>query len=265
MRNWEVGAAGLIAAVVLVAVAFMVGPQHAAWIPTIAAGVVLLVIFAYDRVPQRTFAQSLAYAATGGFLLLAFAIYPVSLLLSGSAAAPVDAIAAKPWLPTIWLAGSLIFLAIDRFRLGSKPVVLQMETPATPVVNAAASVVIPPMAAPQQVFPTPVPVVSAEATVVSAEAIPAAVAIPQPPVQAPPVQTVPRGTPATVYLNLVGTGIACLRSVKAEHLGKDFYRITEEVPQGEAWEFPTGAVVRCRKKTLSSGKAMVAYEEAPRA
>ncbi|MBV9613308.1 MAG: hypothetical protein JO091_12610 [Acidobacteriaceae bacterium] len=56
-----------------------------------------------------------------------------------------------------------------------------------------------------------------------------------------------------------------LRSVKAEHLGRDFYRITEETPEGEAWEYRRGQVVRCKKKNLSSGKALVAVEEAPRA
>jgi hypothetical protein len=56
-----------------------------------------------------------------------------------------------------------------------------------------------------------------------------------------------------------------LRAVKAEHLGRDFYRITEPTPPDEKWEFSTGQIVRCQKKTLSSGKAMVAVEEAPRA
>ena len=48
-------------------------------------------------------------------------------------------------------------------------------------------------------------------------------------------------------------------------MGKDFYRIVEQVPEGEAWEFQPGQIVRCQKKNLSSGKALVAIEEAPRA
>jgi hypothetical protein len=56
-----------------------------------------------------------------------------------------------------------------------------------------------------------------------------------------------------------------LRSVRAEHLGRDYYRIVDTMPPDENWEYPPGAVVRCRKKNLSSGKALVAYEEAPRA
>jgi hypothetical protein len=68
-----------------------------------------------------------------------------------------------------------------------------------------------------------------------------------------------------IYVTLLGEGINLLRSVRAEHLGRDFYRIVEEVPEGENWQFATGQVVRCQKRNLSSGKAMVAFEEAPRA
>jgi hypothetical protein len=260
MRNWELSAVGLIAAVVLVAVAFMVGLQRAGWTPTIVAGIVLLVMFTYDRAPQRSFAQSLTYAAAGGFLLLAFGIYPVYQLVSGAGSPPVDAIVAKPWLPTIWLAGSLIFLAIDRFRLGSKPVVLDMSALQMTAPQSATFVTAAPVVEPAPAFtPSPAPQSA------SAEPVVSVAAPPPKPVEAKPPPPVQKGTPATIYLNLVGTGIACLRSVKAEHLGRDFYRITEAIPQGEAWEFQTGQIVRCRKKTLSSGKAMVAYEEAPHA
>jgi hypothetical protein len=56
-----------------------------------------------------------------------------------------------------------------------------------------------------------------------------------------------------------------LRIVRAEHLGRDFYIIVEQMPAGETWEYVPGQVVRCRKKNLSSGKGLVAFEEAPRA
>lgn len=273
MRNTQLSAAGLIAGVVLAAVTLMVGPVHAAWIPAIASAVVLLAIFVYDRAPARTFPQSLAYAAACGFLLLSFAIFPVYQFVPGMAAA-ASAVVTQPWLPAIWLAGSLVFLAIDRFRLGSKPVVLEMNAPRVQTPAVQPPVIQPaPVAKPA---PTPEPPVSVVAAVAAAAA--PAVPVPEPiqPVSLPPapvevlkpveVKAMPvKGTPATIYLNLVGTGIACLRAVKAEHLGRDFYKITEEIPRGEAWEFQTGQIVRCRKKTLSSGKAMVAYEEAPRA
>ena len=67
-----------------------------------------------------------------------------------------------------------------------------------------------------------------------------------------------------IYVSLIGEGLNVLRSVRAEHLGRDYYRIIDTVPEGEIWEYGPGQVVRCKKKNLSSGKAMVAYEEAPR-
>jgi hypothetical protein len=53
--------------------------------------------------------------------------------------------------------------------------------------------------------------------------------------------------------------------VRAEHLGRDYYRIIEPMPDSEQWEYGPGQVVVCRKKNLSGGKALVAVEEAPRA
>ena len=84
----------------------------------------------------------------------------------------------------------------------------------------------------------------------------------EPATPAPPTPLT--GNRAVIYMNLVNTGVACLRPVQAEHLGRDFYKVAEPVPEGEQWEFQPGQVVRCRKKSLSSGKAMVAFEEAPR-
>jgi hypothetical protein len=76
---------------------------------------------------------------------------------------------------------------------------------------------------------------------------------------------VPPGKVIEIFVNLVGEGLNVLRRVRAEHLGRDFYRILDEMPQGENWQFQPGQVVRCRKTKLSSGKALVAFEEAPRA
>ncbi|MBV8549899.1 MAG: hypothetical protein JOY54_01270 [Acidobacteriaceae bacterium] len=99
-------------------------------------------------------------------------------------------------------------------------------------------------------------------------AYPPAAPAPQPAVPPPapaPQPAVMRGKEAMIYVTLVGEGLNVLRSVRAEHLGRDFYRIVEEVPEGETWEYGPGQVVRCKKKNLSSGKALVAVEEAPRA
>jgi hypothetical protein len=67
-----------------------------------------------------------------------------------------------------------------------------------------------------------------------------------------------------IYVSLLGEGLNVMRSVRAEPLGRDYYRIVEEMPEGETWQFQPGQVVRCKKKNLSTGKAMVAMEEAPR-
>jgi len=85
-------------------------------------------------------------------------------------------------------------------------------------------------------------------------------------VAAPPdLLAIPPGREAVIYLNLVGEGLNVLRTVRAENLGRDYYRIADVMPENEQWEFTPGQVVKCRKKALSNGKHMVAYEEAPRA
>ena len=76
---------------------------------------------------------------------------------------------------------------------------------------------------------------------------------------------IPAGKETLIYLNLVGEGLNVLRTVRSEHLGRDFYRILDDMPEGETWEFLPGQVVRCKKQKLSNGKGLVAFEEAPRA
>ena len=67
----------------------------------------------------------------------------------------------------------------------------------------------------------------------------------------------------TIYILLCNEGTPVWRSVEAEHIRDDLYRITG-VPPGdsELWEFSTGDVVRCKQKTFSSGKTeLIAYEK----
>ena len=85
------------------------------------------------------------------------------------------------------------------------------------------------------------------------------------PVQPPNAIPVPAGKEVMIYVNLVGEGLALMRPVRAEQLGRDYYRIVEEMPGNETWEFQPGQIVKAKKKNLSSGKALVATEEAPRA
>jgi len=87
--------------------------------------------------------------------------------------------------------------------------------------------------------------------------------MPPPVIPAPPI---PRtGKEVMIYVNLIGEGLNVMRSVMAEHLGRDYYKIIDTMPAGENWQFQPGQVVRCKKQTLSTGKALVAIEEAPRA
>jgi hypothetical protein len=137
--------------------------------------------------------------------------------------------------------------------------------PAPPPVFAEA----PPPPLPQFAAPAHAPVqTTPSAASVQPAPTPAPIEIPAPTqisVQSPPVVPVPAGKEAMIYVNLKDEGLNVLRSVRAEHLGRDYYRILEEMPAGETWEFQQGQIVRCQKKRLSSGKALVATEEAPRA
>jgi hypothetical protein len=83
---------------------------------------------------------------------------------------------------------------------------------------------------------------------------------PAPPV-APPPPPPSQGPTTDIYVHLMNQGITMLRSVKAEHLGRDIYRIVDSMPADEEWKYQPGQIVRCRKQKLSGGKAMVAYEE----
>jgi hypothetical protein len=94
---------------------------------------------------------------------------------------------------------------------------------------------------------------------------PAAEPQPPAPATAPRAVSLPKGKETEIYVNLVGEGLAIMRTVRAQHMGKDFYLITEPMPEGEQWEFTTGQIVRCKKRNLSHGKGLVAVEEAPRA
>jgi hypothetical protein len=79
-----------------------------------------------------------------------------------------------------------------------------------------------------------------------------------------PTPIIPRGKETMIYINLLGEGLNVMRSVTAEHVGRDYYKIVDTMPEGETWQFQPGQVVRCKKQTLSTGKALVAFEEAPR-
>ena len=69
----------------------------------------------------------------------------------------------------------------------------------------------------------------------------------------------------TVFVELLDEGTAVRRPVEAEELGDGRYRLLPTDgydPELETWAFLPGAVVRCEKRRLSSGPALVAIEQA---
>jgi len=273
------------------------GP-HSLGAGSTAAGnlAILLALFAFDGTEARSSAQSIAFGGASGFCLLAPVFFLGKTILGVTP--PADT---SPWfIVGAWLIGTLIMFAVDRFRMSSKEDVSLGRAglagaPPTPIISSAppltyrpapirvepvqpppppAPVYTPPPVAyappppppPAPVAPVPTFVTQPPVPEFSATSFanPVVQAVPAPP-PAPDILAIPPGREAVIYLNLVGEGLNVLRTVRAENLGRDYYRIADIMPEGEQWEFTPGQVVKCRKKALSNGKHMVAYEEAPRA
>lgn len=286
----------LLAVLIAAGLSQTIMPEHSMFAQPLVGVVLLVVLFSYDREGYRDSGQSLAFGAVAGYCATRV-LYP---LLADSV---LSALGTLPWFSIIWIIAALTFWAIDISRMAKRAVAAQQYA-ANPVVAQPAAAGMPAVVREEPVRVQPAPFVPAPApppSPVRASSLtslfsqapvahaPVTVAVPDPPkpveefAAPPPVPVgaaatptpipaaqavaVPQGSgkPATIYLNIVGAGLACLRPVQAEHLGKDYYLITEPVPTDEAWEFQPGQVVRCQKRNLSSGKAMVAVQEAPRA
>jgi hypothetical protein len=247
MESSRINPVALLAAVIAGALALTAARGDFGYLSTIGGLTALLVLFAYDQEGYRGILQSLAFSAVCAFcLMLASGFGLLSLNLSSPAAIH------EKWLPLTWVIATFVLLVVDRMRMSSRESLSLQLTPGVPQRSterlvpqrASSAPNIPP---PSPLPPTPEPPPSP---------------IPQPPPAAIPVRP---GKETIIYLNLVGEGLNVLRTVRAEHLGRDFYRIIDDMPEGETWEFTPGQVVRCKKKSLSSGKGLVAFEEAPRA
>jgi Domain of unknown function (DUF1877) len=69
--------------------------------------------------------------------------------------------------------------------------------------------------------------------------------------------------PTRVYVALLDEGVAVCRPTDAVWQGGDVFRIVQPngEPEGEQWQFPPGARVRCRRHTFPDGTtALVAFE-----
>jgi hypothetical protein len=244
---------------------------------------ILLALLAFDDSGRRSGSQSIAFAGVSAFCLLTPLLFLAANVLGASV--PMEG---ASWLfAGIWAVLTLVMFGVDRFRVGARENVSMVAAglsaaAMTPIVTnqppsgyrpapiRVEPVVEQPVYAQPQPQPLPVyapaapilaePVAQLEATNFAAPVVSAAVVAPPPDVTA-----IPPGREAVIYLNLVGEGLNVLRTVRAENLGRDYYRIADVMPEGEQWEFTPGQVVKCRKKSLSNGKQMVAYEEAPRA
>jgi hypothetical protein len=235
---------------------------------TTLAGLALLVaLFAYDERGNRNGSQSLVFAFVCGLALLCAVSYPVHAMFGDAGPAALPEFLAKNFSAVIWLLATVVFWFVDRSRIDARQASAFMGYSQPPAYVAPVVVPAPPPPVYQErsFVPAAAPVASAPPVFVPSpapEVLAEPVPPPPPPAAAPIALT---GKEVTIYVNIVGEGMSFLRAVQATPLGRDFYLIVDEMPADEKWEYTTGQVVRCRKKNLSSGKALVAYEEAPRA
>jgi hypothetical protein len=261
MQKSQLEAVALVAAVIASALALMLPVQYV-WVTSISGFVLLLVLFSYDGEGYRPVFQSLAFSGACGLgVMLVSDVYYRWLAGKGEvhmAGGQIETL----WLPLSWLCSTLAILAIDRIRMMGRadawtrhqgPVqrgfIPQYAEPEVPPATTSRQPTVVQSSAPE---PRPAPQPPPEPSPVLVK--PAVVAPPTP----PPKEV-------DIYVTLVGEGLNLMRTVRAEHVGRDFYKIVEPMPEGETWEFTPGQVVRCKKRNLSSGKGLVAVEEAPRA
>lgn len=68
----------------------------------------------------------------------------------------------------------------------------------------------------------------------------------------------------TIYVALLDEGVEVWRPVLAVRRAQGLFEIvSKNDSQTEAWEFPSGSLVRCETKQLSEGSCLVAIELKP--
>jgi hypothetical protein len=254
-----------IAVVIASALALML-PNQYVWVISISGFALLLMLFSYAGDSDRSVVQSLAFSSACGLgVMLVFDVYYRWLAGKGEIHMAGGRIETD-WLPLTWLGATLAIWAIDRIRMGRGLASTRLEGPvqrgfipqyAEPIAQPA---VISPQAVAVQPSLQETPAAPPSSAPRGPEPAPVLV---QTPAKAPPPP--PPVAQTEIYVALVGEGLNLMRTVRAEHVGRDFYKIVEEMPEGETWEFTPGQVVRCTKRKLSTGKGLVAVEEAPRA
>lgn len=262
MVKSQIGPAALLGIVLAGGLAIKAASGEYGWLTTFIGVTLLLVLLSWDPQPARSFAQSISYAAVIGFTFM----LSWSWLFAYEEANRTFLAFPGGWYPISWGIGFVIFVVVDRVRVGNRvpdasdfsprPVATRLAVPTGSVFGIATPPPTP-AAAPRT---TSAPVL--EETTVAVYPPPAAHSFAAPP---PAAQPAPAVKEATIYVGLLGESRGALRPVRAADLGHNFFQILEDVPPGDEWEFTTGQVVRCQKKNLSTGKGLVAVEEAPRA
>jgi hypothetical protein len=246
------------------------------WLTTCAGVTLLLVLLSWDEQPARSFGQTFAYAAVCGFAFM----LALSWLFAYEEANRTFLAFQGGWYPIFWAIGFVIFAVVDRVRVGNRvpdasefaprggmPITVQNAPTGSVFGIASQPVAAPPQPAAPAAAPRTTSAPIHEDTTIAgmypAQSTSfAATAVAPSPAMARPA---PAAKEVTIYVALLGESRGALRPVRAADLGHNFYQILEEVPPGDAWQFTTGQVVRCTKKNLSTGKGLVATEEAPRA
>ncbi len=280
---------GIKLAAIMTAAALLPREASAFGLP---GGIALLVVlFAFESDVRKTLFQSLAFAAVGGFVV-SIAFLPIYSGLVGALSLGL------PIVYVVWLLASLAVLLFDRMRPGTSPSAAFAPFPPQSAYPASVPAYAPPPSVPSRYDPVTAPAepppqpeysqpsdfrrdpVHQEENAFESptpDPVPDPVREFSPPTNlehAPEPAPAPfragaapikGGKQAQIYVHLKGEGMNMLRSVTAEYLGRDFYHILDEMPLNENWEFGPGQVVRCQKRNLSSGKALVAVAEAPRA
>jgi len=55
-----------------------------------------------------------------------------------------------------------------------------------------------------------------------------------------------------VYVALIGEGTIVWRSVEAEPISGELFRLLGSIPDGETWQFQPGDLVSCERRTFAN-------------
>lgn len=252
MSKSSLDATALAATLVAAAAALLLLPTGLAWMTSILGLILLVVLLSFDEEGYRSITQSLGFAGACAFCFTVASIIPYQFIYG--LPTPHEPQLVNRWLPMTWAFVTLLILVIDRARMGAR-------TPtAQPGAATLGSVLSPRVSA-------PMPVAMPDFQPPPASTLVEPIEAPTPHLvrDEPVIRTAPPPKLVEIYVHLTGESLNLMRSVQAEPLGRDYYRITDTMPDNEVWQFVPGQVVRCKKQNLSTGKALVAVEEAPRA